>query len=623
VIVFHFGAARFFAFLTLLLGLGCSPLQATIRYEVSLAHPEQHLFHVSMTIPDVEAEVLVQIPAWNALYQIRDFSAHIQQVEVRRAALQPANDTGHAATAPDTVAPSIEKIDKLTWRIKSHAGQGAITVRYAIYWDEPGPFATQLNREHAFINPAMILMYVPERRSEQVQFELNDVPEGWSEAGDGLQGFKRSNQVRHFFSEFPDYDALADAPIEAGKFEEFRLQGMNPEIWVVIHGDGYKEKQIETELKRICEYEIKLMGKAPYPRYTFILHIGKSAAGAGGGMEHADSTAISVQSPESLPGVAAHEFFHLWNVKRIRPATLYPVDYTKEQYTRALWFAEGVTSTYGSYTLERSGLWSKQEWYHDLSAQISELEARSANRWQSAEQSSLDAWLEKYPLYENPEYSVSYYTKGQILGVLLDILIRDRTENAKSLDDVLRQMNNDFGVLGRPYRDSLDVQLSVEKIAGGSFEDFFKHYVAGTNPLPYQAIFVLAGLELRQITRQHATLGFAADGAFKGPLVVRSVDANSPAAEAGLQTGDLILKWNGSESPRRIADWLRQRKSGELLHLNVRRQDAELKFDFPLGEITETFYDLAEDSRAGEKARHIREGLLHGTTDAATLHAAN
>ena len=619
-IVFHFRDARFIGYLVVLFGFAfCSSLQATIRYDVSLAHPEQHLFHVTMTIPDVEDEVLVQIPAWNALYQIRDFSAHIQQVEVRRSAAQP----GDTAMSADTAPPSIEKIDILTWRIKSHGARGTINVRYAIYWDEPGPFATQLNREHAFINPAMILMYVPERRSEQVQLALGDVPESWNAAGPGIQGLQQMDRARQFSSRFTDYDALADAPIEAGKLEEVQLQGMGPEIWVVIHGDNYKKKEVETQLKRICEYEIKLMGKAPYSRYTFILHLGKGAAGAGGGMEHADSTAISVTSPESLPGLAAHEFFHLWNVKRIGPATLYPIDYTKEQYTRALWFAEGVTNTYGSYTLERSGIWSKQQLYHDLSEQITELEARPANRWQSAEQSSLDAWLEKYPLYQNPEYSVSYYTKGQVLGVLLDILIRDRTDNAKSLDDVLREMNNDFGVPGKAYRDSLDVQLTAEKVAGGSFEEFFKQYVAGASPLPYQAMFALAGLELRQTTRQRAALGFAADGALKGPLVVRSVDVNSAAAEAGLQSGDLILKWNGGEPPRRIADWLRQHKSGELLHLVIRRDDAELKIDFRVGEISETFYDLAEDSRAGEKARHIREGLLHGTTDAATLHAAN
>lgn len=567
--------------------------------------------------------MLVQIPAWNALYQIRDFSSHIQQVEARRATVRPEDDAGHAAISSDIAPPSIEKLDKLTWRIKLHGTRGAITVRYATYWDEPGPFATQLNREHAFINPAMILMYVPERRFEQVEFGLGDVSENWTAAGAGIQMIEQMGRARHFFSKFANYDDLADAPIEASKFEMFKLPGMIPEVSVIVHGDNYKKEKVESELKRICEYEIRLMGKAPYSRYTFIVHTGKAAGGAGGGMEHADSTAIFVQAAESLPSVAAHEFFHLWNVKRIRPATLYPVDYTKEQYTRALWFAEGVTNTYGNYSLERSGIWSKQEFFHDLGAQITELESRPANRWQSAEQSSLDAWLEKYPLYENPEYSVSYYTKGQILGVLLDIVIRDRTDNSKSLDDVLRAMNNDFAVPGKPYRDSLDVQLTTEKIAGGSFEEFFTQYVAGAKPIPYQSIFALAGLDLRQAVRQHATLGFAAEGVPKGPLVVRSVDASSPAAAAALQTGDLIVKWNGGDPPRRVAEWLRQHKPGEVLHLVVRREGAQLKIDFQLGEITETFYDLTEDSRAGDKARHIREGMLHGVTDAATLHATN
>src|SRR5437667_11066462 len=208
-------------------------------------------------------------------------------------------------------------------------------------------------------------------------------------------------------------------------------------------------------------------------------------------MEHPYSTAIGVTCDEYLDGVAAHEFFHLWNVKRIRPASLEPVDYTKEQYTRALWFAEGVTSTYGSYTMLRSHLWTKQQFYDDLSQQITELESRHANEWQSVEQSSLDAWLEKYPLYNKPEYSVSYYTKGQILGHLLDILIRDRTGNDKSLDDVMRSLNANFAKQGKTYRDSLDVRLTAEKIAGGSFEEFFGKYVAGAEPFPYQQILTL------------------------------------------------------------------------------------------------------------------------------------
>src|SRR5207245_8470877 len=286
-------------------------------------------------------------------------------------------------------------------------------------------------------------------------------------------------------------------------------------------------------LRRICKYELTLMDGAPFERYMFILHICKCVGGAG--MEHAHSTAIGAYSDEYLPSVAAHEFFHLWNVKRVRPASLEPVDDSKEQYTRALWFAEGVTNTYGSFTLVRSGIWSKEQCYADLSEQISELEGRPANRWQSAEQSSLDAWLEKYPLYNQPEFSVSYYTKGQVLGDLLDILIRERTGNGKSLDDVLRSLNMNFAKQGKTYRDSLDVELAAESVAGGSFEEFFAKYVAGADPFPYQQILGLPGLTLRTLEQRRPSLGFFVAHEAKRPFVMAQVAPEVLPAVAGLR----------------------------------------------------------------------------------------
>jgi predicted metalloprotease with PDZ domain len=552
-----------------------------------------------MTIPDVTNEVTVQMAAWNALYQIKDFSSHVRQVE---------------AFIGSEIAP-IEKLDKQTWRI---TGKGTIRVHYDAYWDEVGPFASQLNREHAFINPAMILLYVPDRRGEAVQLAMPDVPEQWRATGSAIQFIESMGGARNFGGDAPSYDALVDAPIEAGKFEEFQLMGLKPEVWVVVHGENWKKKQVEGDLKRICQYELKLMGGAPFERYTFIIHFGKGAGG--GGMEHANSTAIGVYSDEYLPGVAAHEFFHLWNVKRIRPASLDPVDYTREQHTRALWFAEGVTNTYGSYTLVRSGIWSKEQFYADLGEQITELEGRPANRWQSAEQSSLDAWLEKYPLYNQPEYSVSYYTKGQVLGDLLDILIRDRTGNAKSLDDVLRLMNTNFAKQGKTYRDSLDVRLTAETIAGGSFEEFFRKYVAGTDPFPYQQILALAGLALRTVERRRPAIGFFVEHEPNGPFVVSTVDSEGPAALAGLRAGDVILNWNGGEVPKRVERWLQEQKAGDLLKLRVRREDKEISLEFRLGEIREILYEVIEDSHAGELARHIREGMLRGETGASLVH---
>jgi predicted metalloprotease with PDZ domain len=592
-------------FLTTLFAAGflfAYPCRAEIRYSISLEHPEKHVFHVTVEVPDVRGQVDLQMAAWDALYQIRDFSSHMQRVT--------------ASMNGENV--SIEKLDKLTWRVQ---GSGTVKVSYDTFWDDAGPFSSQLNAEHAFINPATVLLYVPGRREEQASIILGAVPSGWSVASAALRKPVYSLE-RHgspvYTLQAASFDALADAPIEISHFEEFTLHDMTPPVRVVIHGDDYKKRDVEAALRKICAYEVKLMDGAPYPEYTFIFHVGKAAAGAGGGMEHANSTAISIPSGDYLPNISAHEFFHLWNVKRIRPASLEPVDPTREMYTRALWFAEGVTNTYGSYALVRTGIWSKQDFLQDLSQQITELETRPAEQWQSAEQSSLDAWLEKYALYNQPQSSISYYTKGQVLGFLLDIVIRDRTENQRSLDDLLRSMNTDFAREGKFYRDSLDIRLESEKLTGGSLADFFEKYVSGANALPYQNLLGRAGLELRTHETVRATLGFVPQREPNAPWIVAAVDTDGPAAKAGLLAGDEILRWNNGEAPRRPESWATQEKPGDVLHLRVKRGEKEESVDVRLGELREKFYQVAELPGADERARRMREGLLKGTTEPIT-----
>jgi predicted metalloprotease with PDZ domain len=577
------------------------PANAEIRYTLSLAHPEQHLFHVTVEVPDVDDHVDLQMAAWDALYEIRDFSSHVQRV---------------TASANGRDVP-IEKLDKLTWRVQA---TGMVKISYDTFWDDSGPFSSQLNSEHAFINPAMILLYVPGRRAEKSMLFLHDVPEGWNVASPSLVSLEEMDRARRFTLEASTFDALADSPIEVSHFEEFTLPGFAPSVHVVIHGDDWKKHDVETALRKICAYEIKLMDGAPYPEYTFIFHIGKAANGSGGGMEHANSTAIYIPSGALLPNVSAHEFFHLWNVKRIRPASLEPVDRTREMYTRSLWFAEGVTNTFSSYALVRTGLWSKQEFLQDLSQQITELESRPAEQWQSAEQSSLDAWLEKYALYNQPQRSVSYYTKGQVLGFLLDIVLRDRTDNQRSLDDLLRAMNTDFAREGKFYRDSLDIRLESEKLTGGSLTDFFDNYVGGANPLPYRNLLARAGLELRTLESVRATLGFLPQREPGAPWSVAAVDAGGPAAKSGLQVGDEILRWNNSDVPRRPERWAGQQKPGDVLRLRVRRGEKEESVEIHLGELRERFFQVAEMSNADERARRLRDGLLHGTTEPITAH---
>ena len=253
------------SFLVLAVSLLCSPgASGAIRYTVSLAHPEQHLFRVSMEVPEVRGEVKLQMAAWNALYEIRDFSSHVQQVEAYA----------------DGQRVDIEKLDKLTWRVKA---SGTVTVKYATFWDDVGPFNSQLNTEHAFINPAMILLYVPERRAEQSSIVLRDVPDGWKIGTAGKVAANSVDGSRAYTIDAPTYDTLADGPIEASNFEEFTIHDLSPAVHVVIHGDNYKKHDVETALRKICTYEIKLMEGAPYSEYTFIFHIGKASGGGGGG----------------------------------------------------------------------------------------------------------------------------------------------------------------------------------------------------------------------------------------------------------------------------------------------------------------------------------------------------
>ncbi len=442
-----------------------------------------------MDIPDVAPGSTIAMPAWNALYQIRDFAYRVRDVEVAQ--------IPSAQAAPNHFAVA-RKLDKQDWSLDVETGSGdSITsapddvVTYSVSWDDPGPFSSQLNDHHAFINLAEILMYMPERRAEKTEVEFDDVPPGWQiiaelSPGPGPDSFTASS-----------YDALVDAPVEAGDFDEFEFYNDGACFRVVVDARSWNKGLLREALQRITAYELHLMGGPPFSEYTFIFHIGSYSDVGGGGMEHMNSTAIASTSTGSAAAIAAHEFFHVWNVKRIRPRTLQPVDYSKEQYTRALWFAEGVTNTYSAYTLERTHLWSKKQFYADLASQIAELQSHPARKWQSAEESSLDAWFEKYDGYNLPDRSISYYNKGQILGVMLDLAIRDATDNRKSLDDVMRRMNDEYAKRGLYYDDSDGVRRVVEEVSGKSFADFFRRYVSGTDEIPYNRFLSIAGLRVK------------------------------------------------------------------------------------------------------------------------------
>ena len=342
---------------------------------------------------------------------MRDFSQYVSWVR---------------AKTPDGQAINVQKLDKTTWHLTGTVAGAEI--EYEIFADQPGPFGAQLNPQHAFFNLAEILMYAVDGRKSSPEVWFTDLLPGWRIA--------TSLPARGDAFAAQDYDRLVDSPVEIGLFQESDFDQGGGHYRVVVDADpaDYDMQKIVPTLRSLVSAATAWMADQPFQTYLFLYHFPR--APAGGGMEHAYSTAIDIsasrlaESPDSLGDVTAHEFFHLWNVKRIRPQSLEPIDYTKENYTRALWFSEGMTTTAGNIIRLRAGLLDEARYLKSIADEIAELERRPAHLSQSAEESSLDAWLEKYDYYLLPSRSISYYNKGYLLGVLLDLQVRETSHGS-------------------------------------------------------------------------------------------------------------------------------------------------------------------------------------------------
>ncbi|HVA00890.1 MAG TPA: PDZ domain-containing protein [Terriglobia bacterium] len=587
-------------FLALLLGLaGAANVSAgnlPVQYVLDLREPASHLVGVTMIVPEAKAGTELQFPAWNNLYQIRDFVREVQQVEARC----------NGKPAP------LARLNMETWQ--SSEACSDFELHYAVYANQDNIFSSVLNSRRAFMNFALLLFYLPHDRARGVQVEFL-LPEGWKlvtalDDGTAPGEYQAAN-----------YDRLADSPAEAGTFQEFDYVQNGATFRVVVDAapDLYSSKHLLAALKKITATETALMQDVPFRRYTFFYYFPESGSGSGG-MEHRDGTAISIPADEMRAGLypleatSAHEFFHLWNVKRIRPRGLEPIDYIHGNDTSDLWFSEGVTSTYGELVLLRAGLIRRGEFYHHLASQIAQLKARPARHFQSAEEAGREAWLEKYPDYSRPERSISYYNKGELLGYLLDLAIRYASGNRHSLDSLMRRLNQDFAKRGR-YFDDADLQYLLTDLAPGSdCKAFFRDYVDGTRDLDYDTYLGYAGLHLTTKMAKMADLGFQSLKSFTGPVVVESVEPQSSAQEAGLEPGDFLLKMNGIELTWLPDQAARELSPGQRVKFNVRRADRILKIEYRVGSRLGPVYGVEENNHPTAEQRRVREGWLEGKT---------
>jgi predicted metalloprotease with PDZ domain len=584
-------------------------LPAPTEYFVSLADPAKHLAHVSIRLGEGAGVRTLEMPAWNALYQVRNFAANIEDVRAQDASGAPARVLNRKTSEWEITAPS-----------------GCVVVSYDIHLDSPGPFGSTLNAEHGFFNWAMVLMYSPALRPQSVSIRLLDTPTTWELRDLHVLGAAGPGKVDQAIGMARNYDELVDSPAEVGTFRQEAFQEDGATYHVVVDGNpaDYDMAKLDGVLAKITHAAVDWMQDRPYEEYTFLYHFPRGYGG--GGMEHAYGTAIDLSADRLRDGlmpvasVSAHEFFHLWNVKRIRPQSLEPIDYQGEQDTRALWFSEGVTSTVSDMLLARSGLIDEREYLRRVSEEITELQRRPARQWQSVEESSLDAWFEGIAFYRSFERSISYYNKGEILGNLLDLRIRQQTNGTKSLRDLFQRMNQQYAKQHRFFPDSAGVQEAAEAVTGQTLSDFFRDYVAGVKEIPYDDFVRFAGLHVVVNTTQYATAGFTSKANLGGQPEVVQVDPNSDAQRLGILPGDRVIALNGKAADTSLDEELSKLQPGMTVRLELQNRRGKREVELRLAAREEQSYELQDLMDVTPRQRAHRTAWIHGDDEGGGTH---
>jgi predicted metalloprotease with PDZ domain len=572
-----------------------TPLEP-IRYTLRFPAPHTHYVEVEALVPTGRQPAIEMMMAvWTpGSYLIREYSRHVEGVTARTAAGAPL---------------SVEKTQKNRWRIVT-GGADRVTVSYRVYCREMGVRNNWVDAEFAMVNGAPTFLTLAERvaRPHMVRVEL---PSTWSTAVTGLP--PAPGEPPHTYVA-ADFDTLVDSPIVAGNpaLYEFQVDGKPHVLANVGEAGVWDGPRSAADVERIVREHRRMWGFLPYDRYVFL----NLLTDASGGLEHKNSTLLmtrrwATRSRRSYLGwlsLVSHEYFHLWNVKRLRPVELGPFDYERELYTRSLWIAEGFTDYYADLAVHRAGLSTREEFLEALSRPIADLQTTPGRRVQSVEQASFDAWIKQYRPDENfANTAISYYTKGAVIAFLLDAKIRRATAGGRSLDDLMRlayrRYSGERGFTPEEFR------RTASDVAGLDLGPWFRGALETTDELDYQEALDWFGLRFRPAPSSEGPgrpwLGATtrADG---GRLLVTQVRRDTPAYEAGLNVDDEIVAIEEFRVP--ASDWtqfLDYFRPGDRVSMLVARRGRLERLTVTLGREPQTSWrlEVRPDASADQRAR--------------------
>ncbi len=554
--------------------------KATIHYQVAMPHPETHLFEITLRLENYSLSTLdLKMPVWTpGSYLVREYAKHLQDFSV----------------GSDDKALTWLKVSKNHWQVDTE-NTSQITVKYRIFANELTVRTNHLDATHGYLNGAAIFFRIPEFDKQPIQITIQTPRPQW-QVTTTLPAVEK--QKNTFVA--ADFDTLVDSPFEIGNHQLHNFQVMGKPHQLAIWGKGNPQVEPMIEdIKKIIEVEAQMFDGLPYERYLFLLHL---SAQSFGGLEHKDSCSLIYRrfgfgdrdKYERFMQLVAHEFFHLWNVKRIRPKELEVFDYDQENYTPSLWFCEGTTSYYDLLIPLRAGIYNVKTYLNNLSKEITRYLTTPGRKVQAVAESSFDAWIKLYRQDANsPNSQISYYLKGEMVTLLLDLMIRSRHQNQRSLDDVMLKLWQQFGKDEIGYAAD-ELKQVIESVAGIDLTDFFQKYIHGKEDLPFNEYLQPFGLELVADATMEPFLGIKVVSN-NSKESIKFVEYDSPAQIAGIDAGDELLAIDGIKvTAKDLSERLHNYQPQETIQVTVFHQDELRTYNVTLAKPRANQYHIVQ-----------------------------